>query len=263
MSRFSPVVPALEPNERLFYRNRLRDARYAALADAEGFGAICFALEALGLRLLGEKGALGSYMDGIKNLARSSPTLNELTTPFPSKFKPFDALYANIRTARNDAMHTGAYARHATREAIELCIGLEDALMSGVAQTVGNLMVSTAIAVEPWQPVAHARQLMLMHSFSFLPVRMDGTWHLVSELGLAKYLRNGLRNSRLAESLETAKGNGMELVSIHDTQLLQVGMKVEEVLSRAQVQQGPMLWLVVEDGRPDHLAGVLSPFELM
>ena len=55
----------------------------------------------------------------------------------------------------------------------------------------------------------------------------------------------------------------MELVSIHDTQLLQVGMKVEEVLSRAQVQQGPMLWLVVEDGRPDHLAGVLSPFELM
>ena len=194
---------------------------------------------------------------------RSSPTLNELTTPFPSKFKPFDALYAIVRTARNDAMHTGAYARHATREAIELCIGLEDALMSGVAQTVGNLMVSTAIAVEPWQPVAHARQLMLMHSFSFLPVRMDGTWHLVSELGLAKYLRNGLRNSRLAESLETAKGNGMELVSIHDTQLLQVGMKVEEVLSRAQVQQGPMLWLVVEDDRPDHLAGVLSPFELM
>ena len=135
--------------------------------------------------------------------------------------------------------------------------------MSGVAQTVGNLMVSTAIAVEPWQPVAHARQLMLMHSFSFLPVWLDGSWHLVSELGLAKYLRNGLRNSRLAESLETAKGNGMELVQIDDTELLKVGMEVEDVLSRAQVQQGPMLWLVVEDDRPDHLAGVLSPFELM
>ena len=80
---------------------------------------------------------------------------------------------------------------------------------------------------------------------------------------MAKYLRNGLRNSRLAESLETAKGNGMELVQIDDTELLKVGMEVEDVLSRAQVQQGPMLWLVVEDDRPDHLAGVLSPFELM
>ena len=263
MSRFSPVVPALEPNERLFYRNRLRDARYAALADAEGFGAICFALEALGLRLLGEKGALGSYMDGIKNLARSSPTLNELTTPFPSKFKPFDALYAIVRTARNDAMHTGAYARHATREAIELCIGLEDALMSGVAQTVGNLMVSTAIAVEPWQPVAHARQLMLMHSFSFLPVRLGDAWHLVSELGLAKYLREGSKKLRLAEPIETAHRSGMQLVTVGPNELLRPSMQVAAVLAAAPVQQGPLLWLVVDEHRQEHLAGVLSPFELM
>ena len=263
MSRFSPVVPALEPNERLFYRNRLRDARYAALADAEGFGAICFALEALGLRLLGEKGALGSYMDGIKNLARSSPTLTELTTPFPSKFKPFDALYANIRTARNDAMHTGAYARHATREAIELCIGLEDALMSGVAQTVGNLMVSTAIAVEPWQPVAHARQLMLMHSFSFLPVRLGDAWHLVSELGLAKYLREGSKKLRLAEPIQAAHQNGMQLVTVGPDELLRPSMQVAAVLAAAPVQQGPLLWLVVDEHRQEHLAGVLSPFELM
>ena len=42
-------VGELQPHECLFYRNRLREARYAAFADAEGFGAICFALEALGL----------------------------------------------------------------------------------------------------------------------------------------------------------------------------------------------------------------------
>lgn len=34
-------------------------------------------------------------------------------------------------------------------------------------------------------------------------------------------------------------GNGMELVQIVDTELLKVGMEVEDVLSRAQVQQGP------------------------
>ena len=48
----------LEPHERVHYRDRFREARYAALADAEGFGAICFALEALGLRLLGKQGVL-------------------------------------------------------------------------------------------------------------------------------------------------------------------------------------------------------------
>ena len=78
-----------------------------------------------------------------------------------------------------------------------------------------------------------------MHSFSFLPVWLDGSWHLVSELGLAKYLRNGLRNSRLAESLETAKGNGMELVQIDDTELLKVGMEVEDVLSEPRYSRGP------------------------
>ena len=36
-----------------------------------------------------------------------------------------------------------------------------------------------------------------------------------------------------------------------------------EVLQRAQVQRGPMLWLVVDQDHQERLAGVLSPFELM
>lgn len=258
-----PVVQPLMPQERLFYRNRLREARYAALADAEGFGAICFALEALGLRLLGKKATLGPYERKIEPLALKSPTLTEMAEAFPSRFKPFKALFAIVQTARNDAMHTGAYARHATREAIELCIGLEDALMSDVEQTVANLMVSTPIIVEPWQPVAYARQLMLTHSFSFLPVRLGGSWYLVSELGLAKYLRVGPKMQLLAEPIEVAHRNGMELVIVNQSEILSPSMQVADVLNTSHVQQGPMLWLVVDAGRQDQLAGVLSPFELM
>ena len=44
---------------------------------------------------------------------------------------------------------------------------------------------------------------------------------------------------------------------------LQEGMTIAAVLERAKVQKGPTLWLVVDDKHPDHLAGVLSPFELM
>lgn len=260
------AVIDLQPRERLFYRDRLRAARYAALADAEGFEAICFALEALGLRLHGRQEALGSYKDEIALQATRALVFAELPRAFPLRFKSFVALFSIVLDARNDAMHTGSYARHATQAAIELCIGLEEALMAGVERTVENLMVSSPVTVESWQPVAHARQLMLMHSFSFLPVRLDGSWCLVSELGLAMYLNNVTRDTRkirLCESIETAWRNDMKVVKIARKDLLTAQMQVASVLARARVQDGPMLWLVVDEHRPDHLAGVLSPFELM
>lgn len=101
------------------YRDQLRAARYSALADAEGFEEICFALEALGLRLLGQQGDLGKYEDRIGFYARMSPVLNDLAKSKPSGFKTFEALYETVRNARNDNMHAGAYARHATVAAVE------------------------------------------------------------------------------------------------------------------------------------------------
>lgn len=55
----------------------------------------------------------------------------------------------------------------------------------------------------------------------------------------------------------------MQVREIRDVELLRVGMPVADVLTSAQIQDGPMLWLVVDERQPDHLAGVLSPFELM
>jgi CBS domain-containing protein len=57
-----------------------------------------------------------------------------------------------------------------------------------VLRTVGSLMVRAPIIVGPHQPVAQARRLMLMHSFSFLPVHWQDEWHLLSELGLPRFL---------------------------------------------------------------------------
>jgi CBS domain-containing protein len=255
----------LDPAECVHYRDQLRVARYAALADAEGFGEICFALEALGLRLLGKQGDLGKYKDRIGLYAQRSPVLSELPRETPSRFKSFDALYRTVQTARNDAMHIGAYARHATEAAIELCIGLEDALMLEMKRTVGNVMVASPVTVAHWQPVAHARQLMLRHSFSFLPVRLGKSWWLISELGLAKFLSLGGKDkaARLGMTIQAAKTAGMEAVKISGPHLLRATMTIEDVLKSAQVKNGPMLWLVIDEEHADHLAGVLSPFELM
>ena len=255
----------LNDDECLHYRDEFRAARYAALADAESFSEICFALESLGIRLLGRQGDLGAYESLIGAYALQSPIFKHIAKNPRSYFKSFDALYRIVRKARNDAMHTGAYARHATEAAIELCIGLEDALMIGVKQTVGNVMVKSPIVVESWQLVAHARQLMLMHSFSFLPVRFHGDWWLVSEVGIAKFLNssNGtVKRQRLGMSIEESKGE-LELIKIPSEQLLSINHSIEDVLSNAQVKEGRTLWLVVDQERSDHLAGVLSPFELM
>src|SRR4051794_6122978 len=102
-----PSFRKLDDVECRHYRDQLRTARYAALADAEGFGEICFALEALGLRLLGEQGDLGKYENLIGFYARESPVLSDLAITRPAAFKTFPALYQTVRAARNDAMHGG------------------------------------------------------------------------------------------------------------------------------------------------------------
>lgn len=265
MNRPAPqAMRPLKDHECVHYRDEFRTARYAALADAESFTEICFALEAFGLRLLGRQGDLGAYEDRIAAYALKSPVFNQLCKKPKAQFKSFDALYQIVRKARNDAMHTGAYARHATEAAIEMCIGLEEGLMAEVKPNVGNMMVKSPIAVEPWQPVAHARQMMLMHSFSFLPVRFQDAWWLVSEVGLAKFLNtnNRVKSERLGLTIEEAHRD-LELILIPPEQLLSSMHPVEHVLRDARVKDGPTLWLIVEDDRPDHLAGVLSPFELM
>ena len=255
----SPLT--LQWNERLHYRDRLRSARYAALADAEGFGDVCFAIEALGLRLLGIKADLGAYMFPIRDLSTDSLVLSELSGEFPSYFTRFEALFETVRIARNDAMHSGVYARHATFAAIELCIGLEEALMTEQQfprKSVGDFMVKSPVVVEPWQPVAHARQLMLTHSFSFLPVQLNG-WKLVSEVSLAKYLNGGRSKRRLfAASIEEASIDGLVLI---DAKVVAPSAETAEVLAAASDDSGPALWLVLDDHA--RLTGVLSPFELM
>ena len=241
---------------------QLRAARYAALADAEGFSDICFALEALGMRLLGRKAELGKYEKGLAELATKSVVLTTLSENFSRYFTRFSALYSAVRHARNDAMHTGVYARHVTSAAVELCIGLEEALMKeqeAHAMQVKDLMVKSPVSIEPWQPVAYARQLMLTHSFSFLPVFHRKRWKLLSELAMAKYLKKpGTKNVILAASIEHALSNGLKLTS---AKVVSLDDEITSLLAETDNSVMPTLWLV--EGGPGVLAGVLSPFELM
>lgn len=247
-------------SERIYHRDQLRAGRYAALADSEGFLGICFALEALGLRLLGVQADLGKYKDSLHVLSRDSVVLSDISSSHSDKFSRFDSLYELIRRARNDAMHTGVYARHATAAAIELCIGLEEALMKQQhpSNVVADFMVKSPIIVEPWQPIAHARQLMLTHSFSYLPVKLE-CWMLISEGAMARYIQNSTSwKKTLASSIEEASINGLKLTP---AKVVSLSDNVIELLRSSDDGVSPSLWLVRD--AHDGLCGVLSPFELM
>jgi CBS-domain-containing membrane protein len=233
------------------------------LADAEGFASICFALEALGTRLLQKKGDLGKYRAELSRLATDSVVLAEIARGNPGYFGSFNSLFDLVQNARNDAMHSGVYARHATAAAIELCIALEEALMKeqDVPRTsVEDFMVKSPVTVEPWQLVAHARQLMLTHSFSFLPIYIDEEWNLLSEVAMAKYLRSGgTWKTLLALPIEAARAKG--LLHLQKARVVDGKALVADLLAGHGEDEGQVLWLVQE--RSGRLSGVLSPFELM
>ena len=253
----------LSCDECIFYRDQLREGRYAALADAEGFQQICFALEAVGLRFIRRKENLGVYKNVLSQIYKKYHESAELSEKFPGYFSSFDSLFELIKTARNDAMHTGVYARHATAAAIELCIGLETALMNeaNISRTlVKDFMVKSPITVESWQPIAFARQLMLTHSFSFLPIQREGKWMLISESAIAKYLRRTdmAWKKLMGMDIESASQGGLSLV---EAQMVNLDQDVSALLDGADDSNPVRLWLV-QDGN-GRLCGVLSPFELM
>lgn len=256
--------PEAKPEAR-FYRDRLRDARYAALADAEGFGQLCFAIELLGSRLCGAKIGLGQYEKCLKCLAANALNADQ-----------FDALYRRVMDARNDAMHTGAYARNAAQAAVQLSLILEEGLMNKNDLTVADCMVTTPVYVEGWHTLGYARQLMLVNSFSYLPIFHGDKWHLISDMAMAQFFQR-LENSEEKKEFEAkpikvvlppldASPAPLRLLALIPVDNPRVRSTPLTELLSGDAHPHPGLWLVVnaKDGEGlKQLVGVLSPFELM
>lgn len=277
-------VEELTSEEQRFYRDKLRDARYAALADAEGFGQLCFAFEVLGSRLCGAKIGLGAYEKCLKCLARGAWNCNR-----------FDAYYRRVLDARNDAMHTGAYARNAAHAAVQLSLILEEGLMNKTTLRVEDYMVTTPVYVEEWHTLGYARQRMLVNSFSYLPIFWDDKWQLISDIAVAQFfhrLNSDERKTHEAQAIKAAlrldEARCLHLIEAKTvTKATQIGALLDEQgkdgktgnetktvtagtkngeLRKKLDRDHPGLWVVVNGETGDEakqLVGVLSPFELM
>jgi hypothetical protein len=173
-----------------YFRSELQKAREDALKDAEAFDGIIHVVEKMGQFLLGSVGDMGRYQNAIEEVAKESALAAEVSDQFRHVHTPFKLLYSIVKDARNDAMHMGASARHLTQHTIELALILEDALRTYEKnEKVGDYMVRNPVCAELWQPISFIRQQMLTNSFTYLPVKKDGKWFLVSDFEIAKYLQ--------------------------------------------------------------------------
>jgi hypothetical protein len=206
----------VEPAQKSFFRDQLRSARAVALADAEGFHAVIRVVELIGQQLGRNISGLGGYKTILSVLASASPLATDLPSQWPGYHTEFGALYEEMRQARNDAVHQGAYARTLTDHAVELSIILEDALMTD-ASKVSQFMVRNVVDAKPWHPVSYVRQQMLTHAFSYLPIWHADAWKLIPEYSVAQLLRNApskaTRRRRLAALVsDTVAESSLELV---------------------------------------------------
>ena len=124
---------------------------------------------------------------------------------------------------------------------------------------VGHHMVKEAVSVDAWHPVGRARQLMLTHSFSNLPVQIDGTWYLINELGMASYLLRKPRKER-DQALGRTISEAREDLGLVKAVVVRAEDPVDSIIKQSPGSP-TALWLVVD--AQDRLGGVISAFELM
>lgn len=246
----------------IFFANQLREARLAALANAEAFGQIIHAVERLGSYIEGKQLVLAKYRDALVCLAEKSGLAEEIPNQFRGLLTPFCELYELVRIARNDASHQGAFARHLTKHAIEWAIILEDALGHYMEPQVSDFMVRNPICAELWQPISFIRQQMLANSFSYMPVHEeDEAWSVVSDVAIARFLgseREGTtRNQRLAMTLGVAREDGLIILKRAET------FEDKTSLDAALDHLSSENLLLVGGPTPGILLGILTAFDLL
>lgn len=245
----------MENSHARYFRDDLRAARAAVLADAEAYALPYHALERLGRFLYPKAKNLGAVAEYLEKLADDSP-LSRLGEQWPEFHHPFDALFATARHARNDVMHVGAKARHLTTHAIEACLILEDALQK-ILNTVADFMVPNPLYVETWHPLSMVRQRMLEHAFTNLPISSslpDEDWHMISDHQLAVFLgETDNRVERIATSIDDARHMGLETTKA-------VIVDADTPVSEALRRMGTQPLLVGARGR---VVGIVTAFDLL
>jgi len=258
----------MERRLELFHRDQLRSARATVLRDAEAFGDIIFAIEALGSALTGERANLYQYSYALLDLASRSPIADGHATNGSTYEPTVPTLIELVRDGRNEAFHEGAYARHLASHAVALALTLEDALTSPEPHElqhttqVGDFMVTSPTTVDYWHPLGHVRRLMLLNSFSYIPLLLleegSSSWKLISDFSLAQVLRVSPNKQERRRRADLSIEEAVEKHGLLLTEACCVLAKDEPAAVLDKSEGKPAL--VFHSGR---LVGIVTPFDLL
>ena len=185
----------LAENQMKWHRQQLKNARRAGLSDLENAHQLVVAIEALGKALHGSGGATLSSVECCL-IAFSAQWAPDGETEDPTS-SPLPAMLERVRKQRNDYAHEGTAARRLARQAAEVALQLERALLNaekveGTPMKMRDVMITPVICAEEWQTLAHVRRIMLLHEFTILPYRQQDTgWTFVDATAVVRALYTG------------------------------------------------------------------------
>ena len=182
---------------------------------------------------------------------------------------PWDRLYCEVRSARNDIAHTGTEAALARLRVTGLAVVLMEALLGvareGEVNRLRDVMVADPVCAHRWQTVADARRTMLVTDFSVLPLD-DGAcglvWKTVTARNLAAYLAND-RTARLGRTIEQAMTEESDPLRIHDAPTASEKTPVCEVWRKLGKEANLPLFVTREGAGERKVVGIVTSFDLL
>ena len=244
----------LAENQMKWHRQQLKNARRAGLSDLENAHQLVVAIEALGKALHGRGRAKLVTVEPclIAFSARSAPG-GETEDPTSS---PLPVMLKRVRDQRNDYAHEGTAARRLARQAAEVALQLERALLNaetkGSTMNMRDVMIAPVICAEDWQTLAHVRRIMLLHEFTILPSRQQGKgWTFVDATGVVRALYAG-EGRRLDMTVMDAVERGRLDVTCART----AGVE-------APVDHSALETTLVVTGACQAAVGLVTPFDLL
>lgn len=247
----------LEKAEMEWHRQRLREARRAELSDLENAHQLVAAIESLGKALHGNQGAMFRKVECCL-IAFAARWDSDGETEDPNA-SPLGVVLKRVREQRNDYAHEGTAARRLARQAAEVALRLERALLNakkeGKPMMMRDVMIQPVICAEDWQTLAHVRRVMLLHEYSILPYRPNGKsakrqWKFIEAEHVVKALSNDGNQVR-SMTVKCAVKKGILVPTCAET-----------AKACCQVDlSNPVTTLVITDA--GDAAGLVAPFDLL
>jgi len=102
---------------------------------------------------------------------------------------------------------------------------------------------------------------MLTNSFSYLPVKCDGKWWLVSDLQIAQFLQQAGSKTKRKELLKTPLKNTE--IALYQVEPIKGDLPIGAALEKLDGKPLPLPLIVCKDDTADEPEGFLTAFDLL